>query len=434
MPLLVGIDDTDSLQGMCTTHVAAELVCRVEGLDLIGYPRLVRLNPNIPWKTRGNGALCLAFGEGRGVPFRVGEDGGEALMAYPAAAPAARSRDLEEVALETVMELADLRDGEAQPGLVVSRRRPPASLYWTAVREVVPWKAVEPHLRRADFHAAPRGRRGLIGALAALAWRPEDRTFEVLAYRPEEAWGSPRRVRKEDVQALDLRFPTTFNNYDEENDYMATVPHSPCPVLLGIRGDVASDLPKALMTVRTEAMSRWLLYETNQATDDHLVDRAVAELRPHVSATVEGVVAAPPKTLQGGHVIFPLANSGEVDCVAYEPTKGFRHVVRRLHPGDLVRVRGSVRDVPRSLNLEKVEVVRLGTRTEKVANPTCPTCRRRMKSLGREAGFRCRFCRARAPPAAARHRRVDRDLRLGPYEPPVVARRHLSRPLRRGPR
>jgi len=25
------------------------------------YPYLVRLNPNIPWKTRGNGAVCIHF-------------------------------------------------------------------------------------------------------------------------------------------------------------------------------------------------------------------------------------------------------------------------------------------------------------------------------------------------------------------------------------
>ena len=28
-------------------------------VDVIGYPKLVRLNPNIPWKTRGNGAVCI---------------------------------------------------------------------------------------------------------------------------------------------------------------------------------------------------------------------------------------------------------------------------------------------------------------------------------------------------------------------------------------
>jgi tRNA(Ile2)-agmatinylcytidine synthase len=64
----IGIDDTDSRKGMCTTYLALELVKEFQNeLDLIGYPRLVRLNPNIPWKTRGNGAVCVRLGTGKGA-------------------------------------------------------------------------------------------------------------------------------------------------------------------------------------------------------------------------------------------------------------------------------------------------------------------------------------------------------------------------------
>src|SRR5437879_7165543 len=67
MVLWIGIDDTDSLQGMCTTYLATEIVRDLtQEFDLIGFPRLVRLNPNIPWKTRGNGAVCLRIGRGEG--------------------------------------------------------------------------------------------------------------------------------------------------------------------------------------------------------------------------------------------------------------------------------------------------------------------------------------------------------------------------------
>ena len=54
--MLIGIDDTDSLIGMCTTYIAKEL-CKK--LEVVGFPRLIRLNPNIPYKTRGNGAIAL---------------------------------------------------------------------------------------------------------------------------------------------------------------------------------------------------------------------------------------------------------------------------------------------------------------------------------------------------------------------------------------
>jgi tRNA(Ile2)-agmatinylcytidine synthase len=57
----IGIDDVDAKSGGCTTHyttiVAWELYKR--GVVFTDYPNLVRLNPSIPWKTRGNGATAL---------------------------------------------------------------------------------------------------------------------------------------------------------------------------------------------------------------------------------------------------------------------------------------------------------------------------------------------------------------------------------------
>ena len=57
----IGIDDTDSTRKGCTTHITALLVEELEKLNVkfLDYPNLIRLNPNVPWKTRGNGALCV---------------------------------------------------------------------------------------------------------------------------------------------------------------------------------------------------------------------------------------------------------------------------------------------------------------------------------------------------------------------------------------
>src|SRR3989442_11950354 len=86
MVLWIGVDDTDSLRGMCTTFLAAELVHDLtEDRDLIGYPRLVRLNPTIPWKTRGNGAVCLRFGRGLGRKTLVGDFDGRPVWSFPRA-------------------------------------------------------------------------------------------------------------------------------------------------------------------------------------------------------------------------------------------------------------------------------------------------------------------------------------------------------------
>ena len=57
----IGLDDTDSRLGRCTTHLAFKLVSYLnnKNVKFLDYPLLIRLNPNIPWKTRGNGAVCL---------------------------------------------------------------------------------------------------------------------------------------------------------------------------------------------------------------------------------------------------------------------------------------------------------------------------------------------------------------------------------------
>src|SRR5579871_1331972 len=63
MRYLLGLDDTDSRFGHCTTHLGYLIACQLVRLNcrIARYPRLVRLNPNIPFKTRGNAAVCIEF-------------------------------------------------------------------------------------------------------------------------------------------------------------------------------------------------------------------------------------------------------------------------------------------------------------------------------------------------------------------------------------
>src|SRR5205814_1401259 len=68
--------------------------------------------------------------------------------------------------------------------------------------------------------------RGLIGALAAIAWRPRDRTYEILTYRAPEAWSTERRIAPESVIRMDHDFPSTFNNYDYANHRNSSGPSS----------------------------------------------------------------------------------------------------------------------------------------------------------------------------------------------------------------
>src|SRR3989304_6658648 len=59
----IGFDDTDSRNGMCTTFLAYKIVeyLKKEHAEFLDYPYLIRFNQNIPWKTRGNGAVALSI-------------------------------------------------------------------------------------------------------------------------------------------------------------------------------------------------------------------------------------------------------------------------------------------------------------------------------------------------------------------------------------
>jgi tRNA(Ile2)-agmatinylcytidine synthase len=427
--MFVAFDDTDSLESMCTTFLATELVKALSVYDLIGLPRLVRLNPAVPWKTRGNGALCLRFGVGKGQCCMVGEIDGRAVYSY--------ERMYEEADRELVLDISQKVVGKwsrtsegASPGLVVSRHKPAQRLYWEAVRGIVEKGDTLRELQKigADM-VGWEGGRGLIRASAAMAWRPHDRTFEIITYRHPDKWGTPRQLDDESVRDMDLKYPSTFNNFDHRTGRRAISPHTPCPVLLGVRGDDPKDLMSAVFSLRSEQPARWLMFLSNQGTDDHLV--MTEPSLPDRSYDFIGTVAGTPITVPGGHVIFPIRTSkGELDCAAYEPTKEFRDLVRALRPGDRLRAVGELRAEPRTLNLEKMQVLETAQDLKKVANPRCPSCAGPTKSVGSIGGYRCKRCGLKND-LAPESIEVPRTIAPGWYEPPVCARRHLGKPLKR---
>jgi len=273
--------------------------------------------------------------------------------------------------------------------------------------------------------------RGVIGAAASMAWRPRDRTWEVIAYRSPSRFGTPRDIDPESVIRMDKRTRRTFNNYDYESNHVAIAPGSPCPILFGIRGDSPEELLRARKMIRGEDQDRWLLFLTNQGTENHIVQRSIGSLSKWESARVRVRVAGPPRTIPGGHVIVRVSDGHEIDAAFYEPSKGFREVARELLPGDRLTLMGSVRDVPRSLNVEKMRIERLVEDKRKVANPVCRECGKSMGSMGAGLSFRCKICGAKAPRSTAKYKTVERSIKPGWYEPPVASRRHLHKPLRR---
>jgi tRNA(Ile2)-agmatinylcytidine synthase len=420
--LHIGIDDTDSLEGGCTTYIAALLVERLTGLGarFIDYPNLVRLNPNIPWKTRGNGAVCLRFevdqsmeGSIVGCVMDVVEDNGR------------------------------FEDAKTEPGVVFHIGDVPEALKLFADEAIRGIVSLEDAISLIEKHCAAavgfKGMRGLIGALAAIGNTLEgDHTYEFLAYRRPEYIGSPRRLKFSSILEMDREMGLeTFNNVDPETLRPLIAPHGPDPVLFGVRGESPEAVYRAGMMIEAEEpIERWVIFRTNQGTDAHLkaVSR-ISDLTPHTPAVIEGVVSSDPRVIPGGHVIFALDDgTGRVDCAAYEPTGRFRDIVRRLIPGDEVRAFGGVRageGTPGlTLNLEKLEILRLKDAVLLI-NPDCPACGGSMESLGRGKGFRCRRCDYRERDLTKRAVKLERGLAPGVYLPPPRAQRHLTKPLKR---
>lgn len=401
--------------------------------DIIGYPRLVRLNPNIPWKTRGNGAISIQVGVGKGPKIKVGEMDGVDIFCYPEdSSDGLKSDNIWEIIEQTVNEQARLDDDNTNSGFVLLGDQPPFENYEKAVREIINLDDTKILLDSAGaFYRGYKNSRGLIGATASVAWSPaRDKTYEFIAYRESRRWGSKRSVNDNSTKQMDKSYLSTFDNYDYKNEHNRLVPNSACPILYGIRGENQNDLLEAKSIIKSEKVDSWLIFETNHGTDDHLQRKKIGDIIPYDSVIVESVVSKNPHTIPGGHVIFSIKDStGIIDCAAYEPTKEFRQVIRQLVTGDKIVVYGGVRKKPLTVNIEKIEIKNLEKIIEKVENPICPSCSKHMKSKGTGQVFKCVKCGTKSNKPVLKEKK--RDIQVGFYEVPVCARRHLSKPLKR---
>ncbi len=407
--MYIGLDDTDSREGMCTTYLCTLILRELRGVaTVVGLPRLIRLNPNIPYKTRGNGALC----------FEVHGDYGQVW----------------DIVMDLISATA-MGGSETNPGAVLLRGRdvPPqlSSFYRRALHEEIQIeeaKSLAYDVGASIFFAGTG--RGLIGALASLGADLSYHTFELIAYRELGAIGTRRHVDGQAVQAMDRAYsPLIFDSFDWKNNYVAIAPNAPCPVLYGLRGVDSEMLYDAASRLQTESISMSQLFITNQATDAHIERKSISNIVEYNSVRVEGTVSEKPHFEHKGHLFFSMDDgTGSIICAAYEPTKEFRAVVKALMPGDRIAAYGGVKSTPYglTLNLEKMQVQSLG-RIQMPIVPSC--CGKSMQSVGKGKGYRCRLCGARIASEKVIHRNVGRSLSLGWYEVPVIARRHLSRPL-----
>jgi tRNA(Ile2)-agmatinylcytidine synthase len=403
--MLIGIDDTDSPQGMCTTYLGAVLARRLIREHMqVREARLVRLNPNVTFKTRGNAAVMLDV---EGDPDRAFA-----------------------IACTIVEELADFSCENTNPGVVVTERQPDMAFYRKAVTDFCTIEEAAAILDKAGArYRGWKNRRGLIGATAAVASELSDRTSEILIYREPERFGTPRSVDRQSLfDAEAATFPHTWDTVDTTNNVVVCVPHTPDPVLFGIRGESPQWVMTARQMIDSEKPGLEQIWVTNQGTDAHLLGSTIGELRQGLSYRVRGTVADPPKTGTGGHVSFTIRDGDHtVRCMAYEPTKNFRQIVRQLLTGDEVIAAGSYKKG--SINLEKMLVISLA-RQIITRPPLCATCNKRMTSDGKGKGYKCKKCDACSDTPDVQE--ISRSLKTGWYEVPPTARRHLAKPLCRG--
>ena len=410
--MIIGLDDTDSRDGMCTTYLAAVLIEKLKTYgSLKDYPLLIRLNPNIKYKTRGNAALAIDI-----------ELNDKKV-----------TKKVKELVIELVEKMAVFSDENTNPGIVFIEnttevmKNDLAILSLRAVQDVLEIREVEELLSLHDIdYKGYKNGRGLIGALAAAGFALcglPDFTYELIAYREQKNWGSLRRIDEESVWAADAAtHPDTWDSVDIVNKRIVFAPHSPDPILFGIRGNSEEAVRRAFSMIRSEPVERHIVYKTNQNTDMHLIRAKIHEVRDDRSYILEGIISKPPKTITGGHIIYELAENGSsIECAAFEPTKGFRRITRELREGDEVTVFGSVKE--KTLNLEKINIKSLNM--QELRNPVC--CGKRMKSMGKGQGKRCEKCGSVSREQVSET--VSRNISPGFYEVPPCARRHLAKPL-----
>lgn len=414
--LHIGFDDTDSPKGMCTTFLAYKIVdyLKKQDSEFLDFPRLIRFNPNIPWKTRGNGAVSLKIKTNN--PTKIKN----------------KIKNL-------VSKYSDTKNG-ANPGLVFYQNESIPSNF-TEFSELALWQLI--HRNHAKKFALKNNLeifyigngQGLIGAIGAIGYQFHDHTLELLSYRKSSKFGKERKLSSQSVKTMQNKtFPYTFNSFDESKSKVLITPHGPDPVFYGVRGEKVGSLLRAIKILETEEkLAGHMIFKSNQGTNDHLKNQfSKLTLKPYASGIITGIVWSNPKIEKGGHVFFSINCNGDVlYCAVYKQT-GISSIALDLIKGDKICVGGGIRKAskihPRILNLEFIDIINLKKNIVK-SNPICKICKKSMKSKGKNQGYRCIKCGETSKNIV--NLEISRKIQKQLYLPQVSAHRHLSRPRTR---
>ena len=412
----IGIDDTDSPKGMCTTFLAYKIVKFLEKnkVQFVDYPSLIRFNPNIPWKTRGNGAVRLSIKTNN-------------------------PKKIKNKITKFVDDYSETKNG-ANPGLVFYENEIVTPSFHK-FSELALWKLISREKakqfileNKIDSFYLGNGQ-GLVGAIGAIGYKFSDHTFELLSYRKKSQFGKKRIIAKDSVKNMQsVTFPETFNSYDIESDRALITPHGPDPVFYGIRGENAESVVTASKIVKAnEKLDGYMVFKSNQGTSDHLKNELdVNDLRPYTSGFLVGQVCSNPIMMQGGHVFFSIrVKDKKIKCGIYKPTK-ITTIAQNLILNDKIRIGGGIRKASKNheriVNVEFLDVIELA-KDIRVSNPSCKKCSKKMKSKGSKQGFECTKCGNRSYVKSTSE--IPRKIQCKLYLPVMSAHRHLTRPYQR---
>ena len=414
--LNIGFDDTDSPKGMCTTFLAYKIVdlLKKQETEFLDFPKLIRFNPNIPWKTRGNGAVSLQIRTKN--PSKIKNQIKNLVEKY-----------------------SDIKNG-ANPGLVFYESKEIPEQF-TRFSKLALWQLINRNRAKKfatknniEFFYQGNGQ-GLVGAIGAIGYDFQDHTLELLSYRKNSNFGKERKLSAKSVKTMQEKtLPYTFNSFDNKKERVLITPHGPDPVFYGVRGENVTSLLRATKILETdEKLAGYMIFKSNQGTGDHLKNEFnITNIKPYASGKITGIISDEPKIVKGGHVFFSIISDGyELRCAVYKPT-GISFVALSLIKGDKVCIGGGIRKAsknhPRILNLEFIDVINLEKNLIK-SNPICKKCDKKMKSKGKNQGYQCTKCGKKLANKVILE--IPRKIKKQLYIPNVSAHRHLSRPLQR---
>jgi len=408
--LNIGFDDTDSPKGMCTTFLAFKIVdlLQKQKTEFLDFPRLIRFNPNIPWKTRGNGAVSLKI----------------------------KTRNPSKVKSQIknlVTKYSDIKNG-ANPGLVFfeSDSIPSEFIDFSnlALWQLINRKNAKKFAKKNNLEFFYQGNgQGLVGAIGAIGYDFEDHTLELLSYRKKSKFGKARKLSANSVKIMQEKtFPNTFNSFDTKKGHILITPHGPDPVFYGVRGENVDSLLDATKILKSdEKLDGYMIFKSNQGTGDHLKNELNSEtMKPYASGKITGIISNIPKIAKGGHVFFKiLSQNHEFWCAVYKPT-GITIIASNLIKGDKICVGGGVRkaskNFPRIINLEFIDIISL-EKNLSTSNPLCKKCNKKMKSKGQNQEFQCIRCGKKASKKITVE--IPRTIKKQLYIPKISTPRYL---------